>query len=158
VRLQHKALELIADYHQFYLWDREMSPSAPEEYTDDDVQRRIKTGHHVVVIQPERNTTVDVEVEIHATEPEYDLGQWDHIAEASLHLPTGHLDVEECTGGTVAEFRVEPGWYKVRSFHGGLNTIDESGLEGNDHYCAQLWPAPADKDRVLKQWNLDRPG
>jgi hypothetical protein len=155
---QRQVVEVIADYHQFYLWDRGMNPNAPEDYTDDDVQRRIKTGAHVVVIQPERSMDVHVEVEIHDTEPEHDSGQWDHVAEASLHLPTGHLEVEECTGGTVAEFRVNAGWYRVRSFHGGLDTINASGLEGNDYYRVILWPAPADECRVLKQWKLDRPG
>jgi hypothetical protein len=51
---QRQVVEVIADYHQFYLWDRGMNPNAPEDYTDYDVQRRIKTGAHVVVIQPER--------------------------------------------------------------------------------------------------------
>ena len=101
VRLQFQAFRVFADYHQFYLWDREMDPIAPEEYTDDDVQPRIKTGPHVVVIQPERNMSVDVEIEVHDADPDYEPGQWDHIAEASLHLPSGNLDVEECIGGTV---------------------------------------------------------
>ena len=58
---------------------------------------------------------VAVEVEIHDAEPEYNLDEWDHIAEASLHLPTGYLEVHECTGGPVAEFEIAPGWYRVRS-------------------------------------------
>ena len=64
---------------------------------------RIKTGLHVLVIQPERNMTVSVKVEIHDVEPLCDADRWDHIAEASLHLPTGQLEVHECTGGPVAD-------------------------------------------------------
>jgi hypothetical protein len=52
----------------------------------------------------------------------------------------------------VAEFEVEPGWYRVRSLHGGSGTLDQSGLEGRDHDQAVLWPAPPDDLRVLKQW------
>jgi len=151
VRLQHKALELFADYHQFYLWDRGMNPQAPVDYTNDDIQHRIKTGPNVFVIQPERNMTVAVEIEIHDSEPEYDPDRWDHIAEGSLQLTTGQLQVHECTGGVVADFRVEPGWYRVRSFHGGFDTIDAVGLDGNDHYLAVLWPAQPEDLRVLKQ-------
>src|SRR5688572_23804960 len=109
MQLQRQQFELFADYHQFYLWDHGMNPRAPEDYTEEDVSRRIKTGPNVFVIQPERNMTVRVEVEIHDAEPPYELGPWDHIAEGSLHVPTGQLHVEECTGGTVAEFKVEPG-------------------------------------------------
>jgi hypothetical protein len=158
VLVQRKAFELFADYHQFYLWDRGMDPKAPEDYTDDDVRRRIKTGLHTVVIQPERNMMVAVEVEIHDSEPDYDPEEWDHIAEASLHLPTGHLQIEQCTSGIVGDFRVEPGWYRVRSFHGGLGTIDETGLEGDDHYLAVLWPAAFSELRIIKQWPSERAG
>ncbi len=147
---QHRAFDLFADYHQFYLWDRGMTAQA-QDYTDEDVTCRIKTGPHVVVIQPERNMTVSVEVEVHDADPGFDPAEWDHIAEASLHLPTGRLQVHECTGGPVADFEVEPGWYRVRSPHGGLAAIDESGLDGRDHYRAVLWPAPPDDVRVLKQ-------
>jgi hypothetical protein len=148
--LQRQAFQLFADYHQFYLWDAGMDPQAPEDYTDADIQRRMKTGEHVVVIQPARNMTVPVEVEIHDAEPSFDRDDWDHIAEASLHLPTGQLQVHECTGGSVAEFRVAPGWYRVRSFHGGFDTIDESGLKGDDHYLVVLWPATPSELVVIK--------
>jgi hypothetical protein len=157
MRLQHKTVELFADYHQFYLWDPGMDPEAPEDYSDEDTRIRIKTGPHVLVIQPERDMTVTVEVEIHDTEPPCDTDRWDHIAEASLHLPTGQLQVQECTGGAVADFNVGPGWYRVRSHHGGFDTIDESGLEGNDHYLAVLWPAQPAELRVIKQWEPKSP-
>ena len=152
MRLWHPAVEVFADYHQFYLWDRGMTSEAPVDYTEEDVERRIKTGPHVVVIQTERNMTVAVEVEVHDTDPGFDPAAWDHVAEASLHLPTGQFQVHECTGGPVADLEVEPGWYRVRSLHGGLATLDESGIEGRDHYRTVLWPAPHVTSRVVKQW------
>jgi hypothetical protein len=150
--LQSQKIEIFADYHQFYLWDREMTSTAPEDYTDEDVARRIKTGPHVVVIQPERDMTVPVEIEIHDAEPECRSEGWDHIAEASLYLPTGHLQVHECTGGPVADLKVAPGWYRVRSLHGGLGTLDESGLDGGDYYKVALWLAAPAEVTVVKQW------
>jgi hypothetical protein len=150
--VQRQAFDVFADYHQFYLWDRGMTDQAPEQYTAEDVRRRIKTGPHVVVVQPARNTTVPVEVEVHDVDPGFEPAVWDHIAEASLYLPTGRLEVHECTGGPVAEFKVSPGWYRVRCLHGRLGTIDETGLKGGDHYRAVLWPAPEAEVRVVKQW------
>ena len=150
--IQRRSFQLFADYHQFYLWDPGLSPEAPTEYTDEDVRRRMKVGPHVVVIQPERDTTVSVEVEIHEADPGYDPSAWDHIAEASLHLPTGRLQVHECTGGPVADFAVAPGWYRVRSHGGGFATIDETVPDGDDTYRAVLWPAPPADVLVLKQW------
>jgi hypothetical protein len=152
VRVQRKAFKLFADYHQFYLWDRGKNPEAPTTYTKEDTRRRIKTGTHVVVIQTARNTTVLVEIGIHDAEPPFDTSAWDHIAEASLHLPTGQLQVHESTGGPVAEFKLKPGWYRVRAFHAGLGTIDETGMEGRDRYLAVLWPAPSAEVSVIKEW------
>lgn len=151
MKVQHKSLTLFADYHQFYLWDPGMDPEAPTDYTEIDVTNRIKTGPNVLVIQPQRNDTVRVAVEVHNTEPPYNPEEWDHIAEASLHLPTGRLQVHECTGGAVADFNVDPGWYRARSFHGGFDTIDEGGIEGDDHYLIVLWPEPYAELVVIKQ-------
>jgi hypothetical protein len=152
MQLQRIAIEVFADYHQFYLWDRGVNPEAPVDYDDTDVERRIKTAPNVVVIQPGRNTTVPVEIEIHDNEPAYVADDWDHIAEASLELPTGQLEVHECTGGPVAQFAVSPGWYRVRSFHAGLGTIDDRGLEGRDRYRVMLWPESRIAVKVIKQW------
>ena len=148
--VQRQTFDVFADYHQFYLWDRGKTNQAPEDYTDEDVRRRIKTGPYVVVIQPERNTLISVVIEIHDADPEFDMAAWDHIAEASLHLPTGQLQIHECTGGSVAELVVEPGWYRVRSLGGGFATLSER--EVRDHYLIVLWPAPPADVRVVKQW------
>jgi hypothetical protein len=156
VRLQHQEFNVFADYHQFYLWDRGITNRAPEEYTQEDVRRRIKVGPSVVVIQPERNNTVPIVVEVHDADPGFESSGWDHIAEASLHLPTGRLQVHECTGGPVADFTVTPGWYRVRYQGGGLASIDECGLEGKDRYLLVLWPAPASEVHVVKQWEASK--
>ena len=152
MRTQHWTGKIFADYHQFYLWDKGMAPEAPTEYSEQDVRYRIKTGMHVVVIQPERNLTVPVAIEVHDSEPGCSLDRWDHVAEASLHLPTGALQVESCTGGSITEFEVVPGWYRVRSFHANLTSISIDGLEGEDTYKVVVWPAPCSPTKVLKQF------
>jgi hypothetical protein len=151
--LQRKECEIFADYFQFYLWDKGMEPVAPTDYTNEDTMRNlIKTAPHVVAILPRRNMTVKTVVEIHDVEPPLSPQSWDHIAEVSLHLPTGELEVHECTGGPVTEFRMTGGWYRVRAHYGGFDTIDESGLEGDDHYLVVLWPAPEGQLQIIRQW------
>ncbi len=150
--MQRKEFKVFADYRQFYLWDKGTNPEAPMDYTDLDIENRIKIGPNVLVIQPERDMEVNVAVEIHAAEPTLNLEEWDHVAEASLHLPTGQLEVHECTGGPVADFLLVPGWYRARSFHGGFKTIDPSTLDGNDYYLIVLWPEIVSDLRILKQW------
>jgi len=148
-----RSLSLFADYFQFYLWDSGANRKAPEHYAPPDLERRIKTGPNVVAILTARNMTIPVTIEIVDAEPALDTAGWDHVAEASLHLPTGRLQLHECTGGVVADFEIAPGWYRVRCCHGGLDSIDGTGLDGSDHYHVALWPAPQADVRVVKQVN-----
>ncbi|WP_375465358.1 hypothetical protein [uncultured Methylobacterium sp.] len=147
---------IFADYHQFYLWDHEASPLAPTDYTEEDTVRRIKTGPSVVVIQPERNMDVPVEIEVVDRPPDLDLSAWDHVAEASLDLPSGRLEIHECTGGSVDVLSVPAGTYRVRAYHGRLGTLSEDRLDGDDHYRIVLWPAPFAEVAVLKQYGDPR--
>jgi len=146
-------LEVFADYHQFYLWDAGVEPSAPEDYTDDDVRRRVKVAPNVVVVQPLRNMTVPVDLEMHATDPGYEQSRWDHIAECSLDLPTGRLQVHECTGPVRLDLEVTPGTYAVRILFAGLDTLSDDGLEGSDRYRIDVWPGSASELKVVKQWD-----
>jgi hypothetical protein len=148
-------IKVFADYFQFYVWDAGADPQPPEEYTDDDIRQMVKTAEHVVVIQPARNTTVPVRVEVHEAEPEVSLHAWDHVAECSVSLPTGWVQVHECTGGSRLDVQVVPGVYRVRALFAGLSSLTEDAQDGDDRYCVQLWPGTARPLRVVKQgWSL----
>ena len=153
-----KRYSIFADYHQFYLWDHEANPDAPTDYTDEDTVRRIKAAPFVVVVQPERNMAVPVDVEIAHEPPELALDVWDHVAEASLTLPSGRLEIHECTGGSIDILTVPAGTYRVRAYYGGLKTLSDDGLDGDDHYRIVLWPAPFADLAVLKQYVDPRVG
>ena len=153
-----KRYEIFADYHQFYLWDPENDPDPVLDYTDEDVVRRIKAAPHIVVIQPERNMTVPVELEITDRAPDLDLDRWDHVAEASLDLPSGKLEIHECTTGSVDILPVSPGTYRIRAYFGGLGTLSADALEGDDHYRLVMWPAPSADIAILKQYAPHRGG
>ncbi len=144
---------IFADYHQFYLWDHGTAPDAPTDYTDEDVARRVKVAPFVVVIQPERDCTVPVDVEVVGARPEdRDLDAWDHVVEASLDLPSGRLEIHECTGGSIDILPVDPGTYRVRAYFAGLGTVGDDGLDGDDRYRVVLWPEPFAPLQVLKEY------
>ncbi len=149
------SLTVFADYHQFYVWDAGTNPLAPEDYTDDDVRRMVKVASNVVVVQPVRNMEVPVELEVHARDPGFDAGHWDHIAECALDLHTGRLQVHECTGGPQLDLSVAPGTYCVRVLFAGLGTLSDDGLDGADRYCVELWPGTSRDLTIIKQWDED---
>lgn len=147
-----KRYEIFADYHQFYLWDHGAMPDAALDYSEDDLQLRVKTAPFLVVIQPERNMSVPVELDILDGPPDEALDLWDHVVEASLDLPSGRLEIHECTGGSIDILSVAPGTYRVRACFGGLTTLTDDRLDGEDHYRLVLWPAPAAPLAVIKQF------
>jgi hypothetical protein len=151
-------IRLFADYHQFYVWDAGTDPCAPEDYSDEDVARMVKVAENVVVVQPVRQMAVSVTVTLSEIDPGVVAADWDHIVECSLRLPTGHLQVHECTGGAVLDDYITPGDYRVRVLFGSLDSLSEDGLDGNDVYRVDLWPAPAIPLRVAKQWEGERAG
>jgi hypothetical protein len=151
-------IDVFADYFQFYLFDAGAETEVPEKYDDGDIKRMVKTWGGVLVIMPVRNMTVPVRVEIHDEDPGVNLEEWDHVADCSLSLPTGALEVQECTGTARLELQVPPGVYEVRALFGGLLTLSENGLRGDDRYCVQLWSGQHRPLRIVKQGSSNRAG
>ena len=96
---------------------------------------------------------VPVAIEIHEDEPVGDAAAWDHVVEASIAVASGRLVVAGCTDylPDAKRIAVAPASYRVRISYGGLDTVSEDGLEGEDRYRLQLWPAPESELRILKQ-------
>ena len=147
-----RSYRIFADYFQFYLWDHEAQPAAPIDYEDIDNRNRLKVDEHIVVVLPERNTTVPASLEVFEIQPDLDEKAFDHVAEASLELPSGRLEVHECCGGSIDVLTLGVGPYRVRVCFTGLNTLSEDGLDGEDHYSIMLWPAPMAPLAVIKQF------
>jgi hypothetical protein len=152
--VRQQSLQVFADYHQFYIQDGGINPPAPEDWTEEDIANRCKAENNVVVVCPLRNMTVAVAVELHDSEPKAEKDLSDHVVECSLDLPTGHLQVHECTGGTVMDWRVPAGSYHVRLSFAGLKSISENGLEGDDSYKIELWPGLSRSLQVTRTWSV----
>lgn len=155
--IHRAALQVFADYHQFYVQDGGVSPDAPTVWSEEDVARRVKVAANVVVVCPVRNMSVPVEVEVATAEPSVDLGAFDHVAQCSLSLPTGYLQLHECTGGELLRLSVAPGTYSVLVLFSALGSLDESGLEGRDSYRVVLWPGDDRPLSVVKAWPQSNP-
>lgn len=154
--VHHRHVDVFADYHQFYVQDGGINPPAPEGWTDEDIANRCKVAENVVVVCPLRNMAVPVEVTVYESEPQRDSPTPDHAAECSLNLPTGHLQVHECTGGPVLDLMISPGTYRVRIVYQGLASIAADGLEGSDSYKVELWPGGRQELRITQLWTTPR--
>lgn len=147
------SIEVFADYFQFYVQDGAVNPAAPEDWTEADVAHRAKAAANVVVVCPVRNMTVPVKVELHDGAPELEDVAADHFVECSLALPSGILQVHECTGGAVLNWQLEPGQYQVAVLYSNLDSLSWDGLAGDDYYQVLLWRGAERPLRVLREWS-----
>lgn len=86
----HRAeLLVFADFHQFYLMDGGVAPEAPIEWSDQDINLRVKVASNVVVVCPVRNMSVPVTIEVCSAEPSVNLDEFDQVVRCSINLPTG---------------------------------------------------------------------
>lgn len=132
----HK-FQVFADYHQFYLMDAGVEPNIPEEVTEQDMLRRLRTAPHIVVFHTESDSHVSVEVAF-VSEPSEAKGAWEHKAEFNLSLPSGTAALCGCTDFVpeCPRITVAPGSYSGRAYFAGATV-------GEEHYCLMLWPAAA---------------
>lgn len=146
--------QLFADYFQIYLRDTAF-PELPDDYSDEAIARRLTPGDHGVILHTSRNMMVPVLVVWHETEPSADPDQFQHVVEASFEANSGELIIAGMTDAeaTAARLSVPTGMIGLRANLSGLDTISEDGLEGEDQYLVQLWPArQAIGLKVLKMW------
>lgn len=100
-----------------------------------------------------RPVNVPLTIDVRSHEPADDLERWDHVAETSLHTPTGRLITSPFPSrhNDPTTVTVPPGHYAARVHHAGLDTVSADGLDGNDQYHLVFWPGTPRSTRVLKR-------
>jgi len=97
---------------------------------------------------------VPVELRVEAEEPATALDDYDHVAEASIDIPSGRLVIAGNSDYWPDAPRIDlaPGSYRVRVLYRGLATVSDDGLAGDDSYALVLWPGQPAPVRVLKRY------
>jgi hypothetical protein len=126
------------------------SPVQPADY-DDMVRTRIAPATHSLDIllcpaEGDADVTLAVAFEVHDGPPPLDAGNWEHIVEASLHVPSGRLLVHSIEENE--EFAVAPGWFRVRSYH--IRFVHPAGDTPLPHRI-EAWPAPQAAVSMVRQ-------
>jgi hypothetical protein len=150
---RHWNLTIFADYFQFYLQDESATGDLSNSWSREAVDRLLALAPGTVGVGTVRNTSVPVLLELHDTPPQVDAESWDQVNECSIAVPSGRLVVAGCTDyfPDAQRFALRPGTYRVRVSYGSLDDRSADGLDGNDRYRLQLWPAPADDTRIIKR-------
>ncbi len=144
---------LFADYFQFYLQDEAIDGDLSDSWTDEAVTRLLAVAPGTVGVCTVRNMEVPVTLEVLASEPPLNVRAYDHIVEGSLSVAGKNLVIAGCTDyfPDATRIHIEPRDYRVRACFSGLESLSEDGLDGDDRYHLQLWPAPLAAVVVVKQ-------
>lgn len=136
------ALTIFADYHQVHIEDVGHHTGEGPVWTDETVETMLALGPGVVAFGTARNMEVPVRVELHDGPPDVDERQWDQIAECFINSPSGRVSIKGPTDYDPTSFDLElpSTQMTVRIMWGGLDSVSEDGIEGNDHYVIQIWP------------------
>lgn len=147
-------LEILADYHQIHLSDTGYDGDPGDLWTEEAVADMIAVGQGIVMFGTVRDMEVKVRVEIHQTRPAIVEDDWDQIVESHVATPSGSIRVMSCSYYEPDAFTVDvpsPGM-SVRILSADLASLDEDGVEGDDHYVIQMWPGEPRGTTHAKRW------
>jgi hypothetical protein len=150
--------DIFADEYQFYLEDAnpEGSSASPMFWDEAAFRRRLAALGDIMAVGTVRSVDVPVEIAMRESTPGDDFEGWDHVVEGSLRVSSGKLVVRGTTDLPEIYIPVDPDTYRMRVYMGALGTGDGSGVEGEDYYRVEIWPAAFRQVRVLKEWVEDR--
>ena len=145
------SLEVFADYFLIYVGDGDSDADLSALISNESQNIRLVYTPNRVGIFTARNMSVPLTVEKLGSEPDIDLEDWDHVIECSISLPSGSLLVAGASDYLPDATRIsaQPGIYRLRIFYGGLDTVSQDGLDGNDKYRIVFWPAKKLADITL---------
>lgn len=157
--MESHSLEVFADYRQLLLHDEKDDGDHSELWDDEASKQMAVVSDSAATMSTARDMDVPVEVVITDNEPSYVIDEWDHIVMCSLKLSSGNLVVRGVSDylPDAKKIVVAPGQYTAWLLYGGLNTLDDDGLEGQDRYKVVLFRAESILGlTILKNYNLDK--
>jgi hypothetical protein len=93
--------------------------------------------------------TVSMRVEAYDEAPPVDDG-WEEIVEVPFHLTAAEVSLLEWGGSAAYPLDLPAPDYRVRYSASGMDPAREHN-NAVDRYLLQFWPAPPDRDQVIKQ-------
>jgi hypothetical protein len=162
-------LRLFADYHHIIVQDEDSETDisggiSHQAIADGLFTTEDEDDDDIVGIGTTVNMTVAVNVRLLDDEPDDDSAGFDHVVEASLHVPSGRIAVlgstDELRGA--AHFPVPSDRVRIRASRWNLAAAYRADIDSDkspettEQIRLQIWPAPQAPSRVIKR--TDVPG
>jgi hypothetical protein len=147
-------LQFFTEYYQFYIRDKNTQASADSEifWTPQASEDKMAVEEGLLGISVAKYAEIKVLVNVHQQKHNiFSLQNYDHIVESSIDIPSGILQILNCTGMQLQlQIELTPGTYTVRSSSANLTTVQ--GDEGDDFYVIDIYPSEKKERTVLKKY------
>lgn len=150
-------LAFSTEYYQFYILDAETKAQtdAADFWCPDADKRRLAIGEGLLGVTTTTYGDVVVSVSVLLNKPKDFVVGARHIVEASIRLPSGLLQIKNCTSyQTQLELPVEKGTYRVRITTQKMIHVvwleDKSIEKPVDDYVIEMWKSNFAKPKILK--------
>ena len=157
-------LKVFADYFQIHVLDEGSETELDDAWNEQTLSDRIVAVHDILGIRTEVNVDVDVDLVWHASPPRLEAEAFDHVAEASIEIPSGRMVVMGCTDylPEAPRFDVTPGLVRIRVQKSNLRAATLADIDSDqstetiERIRIDTWPAaaPSGPD-VVKRWASD---
>lgn len=146
-------LSFFSEYGQFYITDRNNcgNTGSKDFWSNEAFEQRLAVEIGIIGIRVENDEAiVNSEIEVIDCENiNFEIDSFDHIAEASLKIESGYLQITECPSQQVElEVKLEPGEYRVRVYSKNLDLAYSS--EPKDFYKIEVWKDKYSERKVIK--------
>jgi hypothetical protein len=140
------------EYYQFYILDSKTKAKTDAEnfWCTEADERRLAIGDGLLGVTIATYGKASVELLIRLNSPET-IMEADHIVEASIRMPSGLLQVKNCTAyENQFELPISKGTYRVRISSHNLKNIGANKIE--DCYTIEMWKNNFTKPQILKSF------
>jgi hypothetical protein len=141
-----------SEYYQFYVLDAQTKAStdATDFWCPEADARRLAIGEGLLGVTIATYGGARGSLLIKTQKPDAKLTA-DHIVEASIRIPSGILQIKNCTGyETQLEVKITKGTYRIRISSHHLSSVN--GDEGEDFYTLEMWQSRFAKPVILKAY------
>lgn len=144
------------EYYQFYILDSKTKAKtdADDFWCPDADKRRLAIGEGLLGVTTTTYGDVIGGLRLLLKKPENLLIDAKHIIEASIKIPSGVLQIKNCTAyETKLELPVEKGTYRIRITTQSCVHVTDKVEENEDHYIIEMWKSNFAKPQILKAYN-----
>jgi hypothetical protein len=147
-------LKFFTEYYQFYILDKDSKAATDSDkfWTPQASADRMAVEEGLLGITVGKYAEIDVEVNVlESQNNERNFDEFEHIAEASIDVTSGVLQIKNCTGFNIElELNLTPRTYTVRCYSVNLSSIKND--VGEDFYVIEIWASERIERKVLKQF------